>query len=79
MNPNIKRAVIITRTHPKLNFGQTLNVLEYSKTNVVVKADGDTVKHTLDISEIWFSDRFHDYEAKNEAITKVKGWPWQIE
>jgi len=77
MNTNYKRAVVITRQHPKLNFGQTLNVLESNKTNAVVKADGDTVKHTVDISEIWFSERSTDYEACNNAIDKVKGWPWQ--
>jgi hypothetical protein len=79
MSINYKRAVVITRQNPNLNFGQTLNVLESNKTNAIVKADGDNVKHTLDISEIWFSDRAHDYEARDAAITKVKGWTWQIE
>lgn len=78
MNINNKRAVIITRKHPKLNFGQTLNVLEANKASAIVKADGDTVKYTVDISEIWFSDRAHDYEAYNDAVSKVEGWTWQL-
>lgn len=77
MNTNYKRAVVITRQHPKLNFGQTLNVLESNKTNAVVRPDGDTAKYTVDISEIWFSERAHDYEAYNNAVDKIKGWPWQ--
>jgi hypothetical protein len=78
MNINNKRAVVITRKHPKLNFGQTLNVLESNKASAIVKADGDTVKHSVDISEIWFYDRTHDYEAYNDAVSKAEGWTWQL-
>lgn len=76
-NMNNKRAVLITRQHPNLNFGQTLDVLSATRTNAVVRADDDNAKYTLDISEIWYSDRAHEYEAYNDALSKIKGWPWQ--
>lgn len=77
MNTSYKRAVVIARNHPKLNFGQTLDVLTANKTNAVIRPDGDVTKHTVDISEIWFSERSHEYEAYNNALDKVKGWTWQ--
>lgn len=77
MNTNKKRAVVITRSNPNLNFGQTLDVLNATRTNAVVRPDGYDSKYTVDISEIWFSENAHNYEAYNAVVTKVNGWPWQ--
>lgn len=77
MNTNKKRAVVITRSNPNLNFGQTLDVLNATRTNAVVRPDGTDSKYTVDISEIWFSENAHNYEAYNDAVNKVNGWPWQ--
>ena len=76
MNSN-KRAVVITRTNSSLNFGQTLDVLESTRTNAVVRPDGQNVKYKVDISEIWFCDLAHEYEEFNEAMTKIQGWTWE--
>lgn len=71
------KAIIITRQHPKLNFGQTVKVLEHTCGTVVVRPDGFDGKYTLDISEIWPYSRAYEYEAYNEAVDKTNGWPWQ--
>lgn len=73
----MNKAIIISRRHPYLNFGQTVTVLEQNRGSAVIRADGDSAKYTIDISYIWPYSRAYEYEAYNEAITRAFGWPWQ--
>jgi len=77
MNTKYKNAVVISRDHPNMNFGQTLDILEYNKTNAVVRPHGSDSKYTVDIGEIWPFERSTDYEEYNKAVDKARGWPWQ--
>lgn len=70
----MNKAVIISRRHPTLNFGQLVTVLEHNRHNAVVRADGDSSKHQIDFSYIWACERAHDYEAYNSAVSKADGW-----
>jgi outer membrane protein len=53
------------------------DVLEFNKTNVVVRPEGSEAKYTLDISEVHNCADAHNYEKFNKAVEKAKGWPYQ--
>lgn len=82
MNTNITRAVVITRTHPTLNFGQIVEIrppINQAVVYVLPQGENNIDKNLQLIhkTEVWLCDRAHDYEAYNNAISNARGWPWQ--
>lgn len=65
-------ATIITRKHPTLNFGQTVDIINYNEhtEEVVVKPHGDTKKYTLHFKEVWPSYMTEDcsYDQLNKYL-----------
>lgn len=55
----MKTAVIITRNHDKLYFGQTVDVLAVQGEFTLVHPHGDEFQYTL---------RIHEYKMCNEEI-----------
>ena len=46
---------IITRKHPTLNFGQTVDILSFNENTdeLTIKPHGDPKKYTLHFNEVW--------------------------
>lgn len=72
------KAVVITRNHPTLNFGQIVDIQSVFGKSLVADAlpEGDKTLHRLNKSEYWPCDRANDYEVYNHAVSYIKGWPW---
>ena len=65
------KAVIITRKHPYLNFGQTVTIFCKNKKYTAL-ADGDTELTKLEKHEFWPFDKMYDHEELNEALENAK-------
>jgi len=66
---------IITRKHPKLNFGQTVDIIDFREFSdmVLVKPHGDTKKYTMSFKEVWPSHmtRSCSYDILNKDLEKL--------
>lgn len=52
---NYEYGTIITRKHPTLNFGQTVDIISWSEFSdmVEIKPHGDPKKYVLTLKEVW--------------------------
>lgn len=68
-------ATIITRKHPTLNFGQTVDIIGFNELSdeVVVKPHGDKKTYTMHFKEVWPSYMTEDcqYEQLNKDLDKL--------
>ena len=46
---------IITRKHPTLNFGQTVDILDFNEFSdeLTIRPHGDSKKYNLNFNEVW--------------------------
>jgi hypothetical protein len=70
-------AFIITRSHKKLNFGQTVRVI-FDEENKPAFAIPDGEKNPIEITmyDVWLSENQHDYENRNRVMEITGNFPW---
>lgn len=72
-------AFIITRSHPKLNFGQTVRiVLDEEKNPAFAIPDGEKNPIAITKSDIWLSEDQQNYEGRNSLMERTGNFPWDF-
>ena len=68
-------ATIITRKHPILNFGQTVDIIAFNELSdeVVIKPHGDKKTYTMHFKEVWpsYMTKRCEYEQLNKDLEKL--------
>lgn len=74
MNTNIQKAVVITRNHIALNFGQIVEILFTANNvaDVIPEGERNVTKNIsyIHTTSYWPCDRIHEYDALNEAVAR---------
>ena len=71
-----RRATIITRKNPQLNFGQTVTIVgfnEFSDVALVIP-DGEKKKYLIHYTECWPTEYECDYEAREKQLRANGVW-----
>lgn len=61
---------IITRSHPQLNFGQTVYIVHASSKTVTVNPMGDSDTYEISKELVWPSSQSDDAEGRERALEK---------
>jgi hypothetical protein len=75
MKKNNEYGTIITRKHPTLNFGQTVDIIKWNEASdqVVIKPHGDSKTYVLNFNEVWpaHMTKSCSYDILNKDLEKL--------
>ena len=69
-----EKNVVIDKTHPLLNFGQTVEVVGFDEftDECIVIPDGDKNRYRIHYESLWPLFRMSEYESLNKAISYLE-------